>query len=106
MNGVAWLLALTAATLLGLAQTAHAHGIAGNRYIDGTLGFDDPAVADKAILPLYRQLSFSDTRQQCRRQPDQLGLCPPLNSDAGIYCRWRMGSSKLDYWPHLGCRQS
>jgi hypothetical protein len=49
---------LTAATLLALAQTAHAHGIAGNRYFDGTLGFDDPAVADEAILPLYSQLSF------------------------------------------------
>jgi hypothetical protein len=58
MNRVAWLWALTAATPLALAQTAHAHGIAGNRYFDGTLGFDDPAVADEAILPLYSQLSF------------------------------------------------
>jgi len=40
------------------AQSAQAHGIAGNRYFDGTLTIDDPAVADEAILPLYNQLSF------------------------------------------------
>jgi hypothetical protein len=38
-------------TLVALA--AHSHGIAGNRYFDGTLTFDDPAVADEAILPDY-----------------------------------------------------
>jgi hypothetical protein len=32
---------------------AHAHGIAGNRFFPGTLAFDDPAVADEAIVPLY-----------------------------------------------------
>src|SRR5260370_3060880 len=40
------------------AQSAEAHGIAGNRYFDGTLTFDDPAVADEAILPLSSQLSY------------------------------------------------
>jgi hypothetical protein len=40
------------------AQGAHAHGIAGNRYFNGTLTFDDPAVADEAILPYYANLSF------------------------------------------------
>ena len=34
------------------------HGIAGNRYFDGTLTFDDPAVADEAILPFYTNLAF------------------------------------------------
>jgi hypothetical protein len=34
-----------------LSQTADAHGIAGNRYFPGTLTFDDPAVADEAIVP-------------------------------------------------------
>jgi len=58
MKGVAGFGAVVAATPLAWAQTAHAHGIAGNRYFDGTLGFDDPAVADEAILPLYSQLSF------------------------------------------------
>jgi hypothetical protein len=40
------------------AQGALAHGIAGNRYFDGTLTFDDPAVADEAILPYYDNLNF------------------------------------------------
>ena len=42
---------------------AHAHGIAGNRYFDGTLTFDDPAVADEAIVPLntYTQYPTQDS---------------------------------------------
>src|SRR6202158_2462677 len=40
------------------AHGAHAHGIAGNRYFDGTLTFDDPAVADEAILPYYENLDL------------------------------------------------
>jgi hypothetical protein len=43
---------VTLAVLVG-AHAAHAHGIAGNRFFPGTLTFDDPAVADEAILPLY-----------------------------------------------------
>jgi len=39
--------------LLACTQTVRAHGIAGNRYFDGTMTFDDPAVADEAILPFY-----------------------------------------------------
>src|SRR6185295_6126974 len=46
------------AALSAYAQAAQAHGIAGNRYFDGTLAFDDPAVADEAILPLYSSLAF------------------------------------------------
>jgi hypothetical protein len=34
-------------------QPAHAHGIAGNRFFPGTLTFDDPAVADEAVLPNF-----------------------------------------------------
>ena len=44
--------ALAFAALLW-TQRAQAHGIAGNRYFDGTMTFDDPAVADEAIVPLY-----------------------------------------------------
>jgi hypothetical protein len=33
-----------------LPQTAHVHGIAGNRHFPGTLTFDDPAVPDEAIV--------------------------------------------------------
>ena len=40
-----------------LSQRADAHGIAGNRYFPGTLTFDDPAVADEAILPNFSSLN-------------------------------------------------
>ena len=42
--------------LLTCAHSAQAHGIAGNRFFVGTLTFDDPAVADEAILPAYSSL--------------------------------------------------
>jgi hypothetical protein len=38
------------------SYSAHAHGIAGNRYFAGTLTFDDPAVADEAIVPDFAHL--------------------------------------------------
>jgi hypothetical protein len=51
--------AVTVALLLvACTEAARAHGIAGNRYFDGTLTFDDPAVADEAILPLYSHLEY------------------------------------------------
>jgi hypothetical protein len=43
-----------------LSQAAYAHGIAGNRYFPGTLTFDDPAVADEAILPNFSSLGHRD----------------------------------------------
>jgi hypothetical protein len=39
--------------ILGAAHSACAHGIAGNRFFPGTLSFDDPAVADEAIVPNF-----------------------------------------------------
>jgi hypothetical protein len=45
---------------LAVSQTAQAHGIAGNRLFPGTLTFDDPAVADEAILPNFSHLSHPD----------------------------------------------
>jgi hypothetical protein len=42
---------LIVTTILALPHSAGAHGIAGNRFFPGTLTFDDPAVADEAILP-------------------------------------------------------
>ena len=39
--------------MLGFAHSAYAHGIAGNRFFPGTLSFDDPAVADESVLPLF-----------------------------------------------------
>src|SRR6516165_4833561 len=49
------LLVSAALAILSCGQ-ANAHGIAGNRYFPGTLTFDDPAVADEAIVPLYSTL--------------------------------------------------
>jgi len=39
--------------MLAGIHSAHAHGIAGNRFFPGTLSFDDPAVADEAIVPNF-----------------------------------------------------
>jgi hypothetical protein len=39
--------------VLGGIDGALAHGIAGNRFFPGTLTFDDPAVADEAIVPNF-----------------------------------------------------
>ena len=47
------------ATLIGIGS-ATAHGIAGNRFFVGTLTFDDPAVADEAIVPNYAGLDGAD----------------------------------------------
>jgi hypothetical protein len=58
MKGTPIRIALGLAMLLAVPRGAFAHGIAGNRYFDGTLTFDDPAVADEAIVPLYRNLSY------------------------------------------------
>ena len=49
---------LAALALVISARSAHAHGIAGNRYFDGTMTFDDPAVADEAILPYWANSQY------------------------------------------------
>jgi hypothetical protein len=57
-RGVYWASALTIVSAALVApQTAHAHGIAGNRLFPGTLSFDDPAVADEATLPNFSDLN-------------------------------------------------
>src|SRR5262249_33453925 len=47
--------------MFGGIHSAHAHGIAGNRFFPGTLAFDDPAVADEAILPNFSSLKRPDS---------------------------------------------
>src|SRR6476619_1652743 len=59
------------------AYGAHAHGIAGNRYFDGTLTFDDPAVADEAILPYYENLAFPAARNAGRADACSLARSLP-----------------------------
>ena len=56
LRGISSRSALIALALLTEFHPAYSHGIAGNRYFDGTLTFDDPAVADEAILPYYTYL--------------------------------------------------
>jgi hypothetical protein len=51
---------IVALAALPLSQIAHAHGIAGNRFFPGTLTFDDPAVADEAIVPNFSYRNHSD----------------------------------------------
>jgi hypothetical protein len=51
---------IVALAALPLSQIAHAHGIAGNRFFPGTLTFDDPAVADEAIVPNFSYWNHSD----------------------------------------------
>jgi hypothetical protein len=45
--------AVVSAAMYLSIQSALAHGIAGNRFFVGTLTFDDPAVADEAIVPQF-----------------------------------------------------
>ncbi len=60
-RSLAWSSALIVALAAPpLSQTAYAHGIAGNRFFPGTLTFDDPAVADEAILPNFSRLNHPD----------------------------------------------
>ena len=46
-----------ALALFALAHSADAHGIAGNRFFVGTLTFDDPSIADEAIVPNFSTLN-------------------------------------------------
>jgi hypothetical protein len=64
-----WILWHTLAALLLLISSgaAHAHGIAGNRFFVGTLTFDDPAVADEAILPAEWFTSWDRLSGRLRR---------------------------------------
>src|SRR5262249_29569727 len=59
--------------ILGFAHSAHAHGIAGNRFFPGTLSFDDPAVADESILP-----HFSSSKHQMKGATSSITGLPGL----------------------------
>ena len=76
------------------AHGAHAHGIAGNRYFDGTLTFDDPAVADEAILPYYETRKLFERRK--RRSVAGFSNCSGSRSAITMRrsCRTRRPGSK------------
>jgi hypothetical protein len=60
--------------IVGFAHSAHAHGIAGNRFFPGTLAFDDPAVADESILPLFSSSKHPDEGGDVVDKRDLAGL--------------------------------
>ena len=62
-----------AVALLACVHPAHAHGIAGNWYFDGTLTFDDPAAADEAILPNYSNLDHPAQGSTVAENPHRRG---------------------------------
>jgi hypothetical protein len=76
---------------LCLAATAEAHGIAGNRYFPGTLTFDDPAVADEAVLPQLGTSSDGATEDRLDWSFTRL-LVPGLAFEAE-------GGALQDRWP-------
>jgi hypothetical protein len=60
-RAVDWVSVLTIGSAVLVSwQPAHAHGIAGNRFFPGTLTFDDPAVADEAIVPNFSYWNHPD----------------------------------------------
>jgi hypothetical protein len=80
------------------AQTAQAHGIAGNRYFDGTMTFDGPAVADEAILPFFTYQQYptqSSTVSESRINAAFARLLTPtlaFTVDSGwIHQNWPLG---------------
>lgn len=58
MRGTAIRASVVALLSLAATNAARAHGIAGNRYFDGTMTFDDPAVADEVIVPNFAHLAY------------------------------------------------
>src|SRR6516225_251522 len=49
--------AVLALALFASAHSVDAHGIAGNRFFVGTLTFDDPSIADEAVVPNFSTLN-------------------------------------------------
>jgi hypothetical protein len=67
-----WNVVVALAFLTG-SSSAYSHGIAGNRYFDGTLTFDDPAAADEAILPNYSNLDHPAQGSTVAENPHRRG---------------------------------
>jgi hypothetical protein len=89
---------------LVFSTDVYTHGIAGNRFFAGTLTFDDPAVADEAILPDFSYLDYPTqgsnvSENRIRGAFDRL-LTPTL-----AFTVERLGSSKLAHRPNIRSRQ-
>jgi hypothetical protein len=82
-------------------QSAHAQGIAGNRSFNGTMMFDDPAVARRAHSAQVQLSRLSGARRQWCREPHQRGFRTAAHPDLGLHHRQRMGSSEVADRPYL-----
>jgi hypothetical protein len=96
---------LLASVLAIIACSAHAHVIAGNRYFDGTMTFDDPSVADEAILPYWANPQYPTQGSNVAENRINWCFCAAADADPSIRDGWRMGSSELAGRPHLRLRQ-
>lgn len=86
--------------VFAFTTNVQAHGIAGNRLFAGTLSFDDPAVADEAILPLYSHLGYptqGSNVSESRINATFNRLLTPtlaLTIDSGwVHQNWPLGST-------------
>jgi hypothetical protein len=57
--------------VIAIPHAAQAHGIAGNRYVPGTLTFDDPVVADELMVSfstfnIWRKMAVLSSTTRCR----------------------------------------
>jgi hypothetical protein len=70
--------------MLGGVHSAHAHGIAGNRFFPGTLAFDDPAITCTRIPGASpRGLGNSTNPLRSRRRGDrEAAFCTDVAASA------------------------
>ena len=79
--------------LFASAHSADAHGIAGNRFFVGTLTFDDPSVADEAIVPNFSEIldRLGGLHHDCYFVTRLFAISSPHGSlgEEGVRCSWR-----------------
>jgi hypothetical protein len=94
---------VTLAVLVG-AHAAHAHGIAGNRFFPGTLTFDDPAVADEAIVPLFSTFKHPAEIGDGNVVDNAFNWVSPPDPEARDRRGQRLGSPQLGRRQKIGIR--
>jgi len=72
--------------------SAHAHGIAGNRYFPGTLTFDDPAVADEFLVNTLRTSTLQSGGEQ---RENDLGVSGARLLTSGWALGFDLGRSRI-----------
>lgn len=84
---------------------AHAHGIAGNRFFPGTLTFDDPAVADEAIVPLFSSFKHPAEIGDGNVVDNAFNWVSPPDPEARDRRGQRLGSPQLGRRQEIGVRR-